>query len=259
MNILLDEKTLVNVPPTGGLSFIEHLRANALEKCPKTVGMYVVGVNHQEKKAMIFTPNCKQWSCEVCSLKNAKRWIARIINGVNQLGGDWYMLTLTSHEHMRGTEKSLKCLRDGFSKLYDRMKRRFGSISYVKVWEMHEDKTLHLHFLINVKMPKKWLKDNARACGLGYQIDVHEIDNAGQVAGYVAKYTLKNAAFLPEMPKGLRRIQASLNFPKLPQINSFSKDWQWTRLETELGVFNIVNPVYLKGYDVEGTIEGDAD
>jgi hypothetical protein len=244
---------------SGGLSFIEHLHAMSSEKCPNTDGIYVVGVNHSLRKTVIFTPNCKQWSCEVCSLKNTKKWIARVINGVNELGGDWYMLTLTSHEKMRGTSASLKCLREGFTKLNERMRRKYGSKNYVKVWEMHEDKTLHLHLLIDCKMPKKWIKDNARACGMGYQVDFHKVDNAGMVAGYIAKYTLKNAANLPDMPKNLRRIQCSLKFPKLPEIGGFDKSWTWVRCETEYGVFLNVQPVFLKGYEVIGKIEGDSE
>jgi len=257
IEILASKRGLFNVPPTGGLSFIEHLHADAAQRCPNTVGSYVVGVNHSLRKTVIFTPNCKRWSCEICSLKNTKKWIARVINGVNELGGKWYMLTLTSHEKMRGTSASLKCLRTGFTKFAERLRRKYGTRHYVKVWEFHEDKTFHLHFLIDCAMPKKWIKDNARACGMGYQVDMHQVDNAGMVAGYIAKYTLKNAANLENMPKNLRRIQCSLNFPKLPKLGGFDKDWTWVRCETEHGVFLNVQPVYERGYEVVGQIADD--
>jgi len=250
MDILTDKQVLESVPPTGGLSFIEHLHAESTKNCQNTAGIFVVGVNHVLKKAMVFVPNCKMWSCETCSLRNARKWIARIINGVNILGGNWYMLTLTAHEKMRGTSASLKNLREGFTKFAERLRRKFGTSQYVKVWEMHKDKSLHLHFLINVNLPKKWTKDNARACGMGYEIDIHKVDNAGMVAGYIAKYTLKNAAYLADMPKNLRRIQCSLGFPKLPKIGGLDNDWTWYRLETSFGVFDMINPVYARGYEI---------
>jgi Replication protein len=259
--ILADETVLVNCPPNGGLSFIEHLHADATQKCPNSDGKFIVGINHRLQKAMVFVPNCKQWSCPVCSLRNAKKWIARVINGINILGGDWYMLTLTSHEKMRGTQASLKNLREGFTKFAERMRRKYGTRQYVKVWELHQDKSLHLHFLIDCNLGKKWTKDNARACGMGYQIEIHKIDNAGMVAGYIAKYTLKNAANLPDMPKNLRRIQCSLKFPKLPKLGGLESDWLWVRLETEYGVFNTMQKVYERGYEMIGvdkvSIEGD--
>lgn len=246
-----------SVRPQVGLSFIEHLNACSENECPYTKHVYVFGWNHEVKKCFVFRPNCNQWSCEVCSLKNARKWIARVINGVNELGGDWWFLTLTAHAKMRGTELSLKNLRDGFSKLNARMRRKYGTRHYVKVWEMHKDKTLHLHLLVNGEVDARWLKDSAVACGLGYQVDSRPVDNAGQVAGYIAKYTLKNAAHLDDMPKNLRRIQTSLKFPKLPDRSRFSDDWQWSRHETTEGVFKSAQALLNRGYEIHDTTNFD--
>jgi len=174
-------------------------------------------------------PSCKTWACPTCAARNARRWIARIINGVNHMDGDWWMFTLTAHEKMRGQASSVKNLREGWKKLYWRARRKFGTASYCKVWEMHKDDTFHLHGLVDVNWGERWLKDNARQCGMGYQVDIHEVDNAGQVAGYIAKYFLKSESVQNDgnpFPKNLRRIEVSRDWLELPKLAEFDR-FQW--------------------------------
>lgn len=165
----------------------------------------------------------------------------------------WFMFTLTAHEKWRGHEASVKNLRQGWKKLYNRLRRAYGISSYVKVWEMHKDDTFHLHGLIDAVIPLSWLKDNARECGMGYMVDIHKVDNAGQVAGYIAKYFLKSEFEQNEgapFPKNLRRIEVSRNWIKLPDLKA-DEDWQWivnqTRYGQQLSAFNVKK---VTGYQV---------
>jgi hypothetical protein len=214
----------VVVPQNGGLSFIEQLQKLSTQTCTKNNRPYLVGVSETDKIALLTRPPCKMWDCPACGAKNAARWIARIINHINRTGGEWFMFTLTAHEKWRGALASVKNLRQGWKKLYNRMRYEFGVSSYVKVWEMHKDGSFHLHGLINRTISKKWLKTNARQCGIGYQVEIHAVDNAGQVAGYISKYFLKSEGQAQArkfvFPRGLRRIEVSRNWLKLPDLKA---------------------------------------
>lgn len=219
----------------GGLSFLEQLHAICKNPCLRPVQNWILGIDPQNKTGLLIQPACKTWACPTCAARNARYWIARIINGVNHMDGQWWMFTLTAHEKMRGQTASVKNLREGWKKLYNRARRKYETASYCKVWEMHGDgETFHLHGLVDTNWGHRWLKDNARACGMGYQTEVHEVDNAGQVAGYIAKYFLKSENAQNQgnsFPKSLRRIEVSRNWLELPEMGDFAR-FQWTVYQT---------------------------
>jgi len=220
------------VCPRSGLSFIEQLQISASKQCTKNNVPYLVGVNENAKICLLTKSSCKQWNCETCAARNARTWIAKVINGINRLGGEWSFLTLTSHAKWRG-QKSVVNLREGWKKFYNRLLAAQGksaeAIFYTKVWEQHEDGTFHLHILISLYLSQRWAKDSAARVGLGYQAEWHKVDNAGQVAGYISKYTLKNATIVRNgiaIPKGLRRIETSHKWPVLPKKHPY-EDLGW--------------------------------
>lgn len=248
----------VEVSAEGGLSFIEQLHAVSQLDCTTPKRPYLTGYSIEHEKILMLKPPCKLWACPYCAARNAKRWIARIIHGCNNMDTEngWFMFTLTAHEKWRGLEKSVKNLRQGWKKLYNRMRREFGISKYVKVWEMHKDGTFHLHGLIDSIIPQRWLKNNARQCGMGYQVEIHKVDNAGQVAGYVAKYFMKSEFEQNSgvsFPKGLRRIECSRNWIELPDLQADS-DWQWIVNQTRDGqqqtAFNIKKSTGYKVVDM---------
>lgn len=215
------------VPPReGGLTFIEQLHALSVQLCVNPKVPYITG--EKDSTAYLFRGSCKKWSCPVCGARNGKRWLARLLHHMNETktNGKWYFLTITAHRKMRGQEASLKNLREGWKKLYNRMLRKFGISEYCKVWEKHKDGSFHLHVLIRKKISKKWLKDNAVQCGMGYQVDSSKSKNEGMVAGYIAKYLLKSFETAIDFPKGLRRIEVSHNWMKLPEL--LESDLEWT-------------------------------
>lgn len=239
MTTYRSEQTLLNVPPKGGLNFIEQLHAECENVCEKLNRPYLTGTNKETKVAMLIRPNCKCWNCMACAARNARYWIAKIINGVNKMDTEnsWHMFTLTAHEKWRGRNSSVKNLRQGWKKLYNRIRRKFGVNYYVKVWEMHKDGTFHLHGLIDAVIPTKWLKDSARQCGMGYQVDIHAVENAGQVAGYICKYFLKSQESISQdnqFPENLRRIEVSRNWLQLAEPDGFMV-FQWMINQTREG------------------------
>lgn len=241
--------------PQRGLSFIEQLQIVGRSPCTKEHRPYLIGVNENVKTAVLTKPACKMWNCEACAARNARIWIARIINGCNKLGGDWSFLTLTSHRKMRGLA-SVKSLREGWKKFYNRILARCGKtakdIHYAKVWEQHSDGSFHLHILISVCFGKRWAKDNAVTCGLGEQADWHKCPNAGTVAGYIAKYSLKNATVERggiSWPKSLRRIETSRQWPKLPDLRA-SDTVDWVIKMSREEQIKSANKYHIRGFDI---------
>lgn len=246
--------------PARGLSFIEQLQISTLKPCTKLNTPHLTGINQNEHKAILVKTACKMWDCETCASRNAKLWIARVINGVNKLGGEWYFFTITSNKSDRGIQ-SVRAIRKGWKLLYNRIVSLYGkdarNLYYCKVWEQHKDGTFHLHMLANFPVTKRWLKDNSFHCGLGYQAHIRAIQNAGQVAGYMAKYTLKNANIARagiSFPKGLRRIETSHKWPILPklvQLNGF----EWIFEANRAAQLNRKDVLEWQGFKVTDTVK----
>lgn len=214
------------VPPAkGGLTFIEQLHALSVQLCPHPKVPYITG--EKENTLHLFRGSCKKWACPVCGARNGRKWLARLLHHMNthKTSGKWYFLTVTAHRKMRGQEASLKNLREGWKKLYNRMRRKFGISEYCKVWEKHKDGSFHLHILIRRKISKKWLKDSSVECGMGYQVDSSKSKNEGMVAGYIAKYLLKSFESAIDFPRGLRRIEVSRGWEKLPELRDDTFEW----------------------------------
>jgi len=251
-------ETVFAVSPRSGLSFIEQLQKLSTETCSKTNRPFLTGIETTREIAILTRPNCDCWDCPECAARNAKRWIARIVNGVNKMdtANSWQMFTLTAHEKWRSDNSSVKNLRQGWKKLYNRLRYTYGVSNYTKVWEMHEIRGFHLHGLIDSIVDMRWLKDNARACGMGYQVDIHEVDNAGQVAGYIAKYFLKSEHEREkrQFPRGLRRIECSRSWMKLPEIKH-EIVFAWIMNQTREGQLRQGQYYYNKGFEIIDTVK----
>lgn len=210
----------------GGLTFIEQLHAIAEQLCINPNVPYLTGIDEQSKTAHLIRGACKQWSCPTCGARNGKQWLARIINHMNlNKRRNWYFVTLTAHENWRGKDASRVNVQRGWKKLYNRMRRAYGVSGYVKVWEPHKDGSWHLHILIDRKIGKRWWKDNARACGMGYQVESVQPKNPGQAAGYCAKYLIKSFELAHLYDKGMRRIEVSRDWTKLPELADNDLSW----------------------------------
>jgi len=243
--------------PAGGLTFIEQLHALYVQLCPRGNVPFLTGI--REDKAYLMRGACKQWSCPVCGARNGKKWLARILNHMNQNKGSgrWYFLTITAHRKMRGKNASLINLREGWKKLYNRMRRKYGVSKYVKVWEYHKDGTFHLHVLIRRKIGKRWLKKNSAECGMGYQCDSSPSKNPGQVAGYIAKYLVKSFENAGQYPKGIRRIEASRNWTKLPEAISDMEAWKINH--TREGQKLTAQKLKSEGYSIVDKVPPDSE
>jgi len=256
---MFDENAVaVAVSPRSGLSFIEQLQNLASNSCSRENRPFLTGIQNTAEIALLVRPSCGCWNCPECAARNARRWIARIINHINHADTEngWFMFTLTAHEKWRSDTASVKNLRQGWKKLYNRMRYEFGISQYCKVWEMHKKSGFHLHGMIDSLIEESWLKDNARGCGMGYQVDIHYVDNAGQVAGYIAKYFLKSEyeRGLRQYPENLRRIEVSRNWTKLPEIKH-EMVFSWLLNKTRNGQLQNAQIYADKGYEIIDTVK----
>lgn len=233
-----DDLKTIFVPPASpeGLTFIEQLTAHAVKKCTHSKAPLLFGIHKTEKKGIFVKAACGMWSCETCAARMAKRWIARLLIGMNDeaIGGHWRFVTITAHQNWRG-DASLKNLRANWHKLRKRMARanRHKNLYYAMVYEPHKDGSFHLHVLTNARLSKKWYKDNSATSGMGHQCDASPIKNPGMVAGYVSKYMLKTALHHEHYPRGMRRINVSRNWPPLPELIQDASEYDYTHVADE--------------------------
>lgn len=219
-----------------------------MDKCENFSG--IISADDIERQVTyLANVRCKMWTCGFCAWKNAAVWRAHIIDTINRLDDplrQWTFATLTSHRKMRGPDASLKCIREGWKKLYDRIKRKYGKsrkVEYIRVWEKHADGSYHCHVIFSCHVKKKWLKNNAAECGMGYMADVQLITgHAGRVAAYITKYMTKA---LDAFPSGFRRVQGSRAF-SLRKTAENALDWRF------MGNYTLVDAAqdFSKGHEV---------
>lgn len=210
------ENALALVPTKEGLTYIEQLTVIAHKQCPKNDVPFFYKSDDEKNVVLFGKGTCQRWNCESCGARNAKRWIARIIKGCNTHADDWYFCTITADEKWRGKHSSLLNLRRNWPKLRKRLarlaKKHGVALVYVRVWEAHKDGSFHMHLITNFPVEERWLKDNSKTSGMGYQAKSEKAKNPGQVAGYISKYMVKSLPNATHYPKGARRIEVSENW-----------------------------------------------
>lgn len=208
---------LLNSSPGGGLILY---RANRRDGCSASGRPELEFFSTELQQVVYFRPPCKSWNCPYCAPRRAWMWRKRAEFGTNVLttANIIEFVTLTSHERL-SPAATLAVLPKAWDKLRKRVNRATGETEYFSVPEQHKDGRWHMHLIVSmpVALKKKWWKDNARSCGLGYQSDVQEVESAGGVGGYVTKYLTKMLQN-SNLPTGFRRVRLSHGWPKNPAI-----------------------------------------
>jgi hypothetical protein len=215
--------------------------------------------NYITRQSMFFQPTCKKWDCPSCGQVNARRWIARALVGVDSFlaaGLQVDFVTLTSHEKLSAAA-SFRV----FPHAWDTLRRRYVRAipiddpgAYFAVPERHQSGKLHTHMIASGGLPKKWWKDNARECGLGFQSDVQEVDSLG-VGGYVSKYLGKTLA--EKWPKNKRRVNTSRSWPQLPDLEQ-APGWNFSVYRSDRELKAVCEALLVDGFTVFGVTTGNA-
>ena len=234
--------------PEGGL--IVYRKSQQDCGCSAPNRPLIKAVNHASKQCILFHPRCGSWKCPACAQINAQKAILRAVHGSEVLiaqGAKIDFVTVTSHEKLDAAA-SLAVLPLAWNKLNVRIKRAAQSPEYFAIPEQHKDGRWHLHAMTTAALPKKWWKDNARGCGMGYQSDVQEVKSLGGVAYYVAKYQgkmLQNS----NLPKNFRRIRHSNGWPELPAMSPLP-DWKFMPVPHDIPVQHEVDSYNAQGFTV---------
>jgi len=112
------------------------------------------------------------------------------------------------------------------------MRYKYKGIRYVLLPEQHLDGRLHIHALASNGVENRWLKNNARACGLGFMNESDLIENHKDAIPYMVKY-LDKAIADENWPNRFRRVRTSQKWPKLEDQEAFDReDIGWHYLST---------------------------
>lgn len=239
-------------PPTGGLNTIEHLtpvlsktatnkpkkkrqESHLLDKCASIMAFTASG-------EVVAIP-CGQWSCPQCAKHNSRMWAWRVRIHVDAAADHRaYFWTVT----MRGKYRTAAAAYKDFPRLWKHfqraIKRKTGKWSYCAFVEGHprRGKIPHFHIISMQKCPGR-LKDIAMEAGFGFQATETRVTST-RAANYCAKYASKQGE---GMPKGFRRVRASHDWSKLPDVPGKSllvkrkKEALWEfiiRVSEEIGV-----------------------
>ena len=172
---------------------------------------------------------CKQWKCACCGHRLRMGLIEELERVTGERPELRRLVTLTvgrqgpsvvedQHEYITG------CWDD----LSDRMRRRYGDVSYVLIrHEGDENGRAHIHLLVDRYLPQEWLSQAAAGVGLGEVVDIRRV-NARNAVHYLSAYLGRGA--LADLPKGLHRYSSSADLdidPWNPGENAEQLDEQW--------------------------------
>jgi hypothetical protein len=192
------------------------------------VGGLLITYLYDEHKALVTDADCDCWRCPECAKKLAAKWSLRAEIGARKLvneGATLDFITLTSHEKNRTFEASAAVWADAWHKLHHRLNKRAEVREYLMIPERHKSGALHLHALWTFGVSRRWLKDNARACGLGYQADVKHVTEARFAVRYVTKYVAKSLG--ENTPAHFRRVRVSANWADIPVPTNEASMYEW--------------------------------
>jgi len=146
-------------------------------------------------------------------------------------------VTITSHERLKDFNATERVWRSAWNALYNAVKRRTPRFQYMIVPERHKSGRMHVHALWNADVTKRWLKDNARRRGLGYECDVTSVDHSGRAQKYVVKYVGKGLG--DSVPSHFRRVRVSRGWMDVPKPQTPYDALRWEYIGTN-GALQIV-------------------
>jgi len=124
--------------------------------CPN---MKLIMVSNDERNPLqlnLIHVRCKQWSCAVCAIANAREWKNHVLTAlaIRLRGLAWVFATITAHEetHKMGSLYTLRNLQSGWKKMRFKMRRFNGNrtFEYMRIFERHNEGKYggyHMHMI----------------------------------------------------------------------------------------------------------------
>lgn len=173
-----------------------------------------------------FLIGCGRWDCPNCAPQVAAHWADRARYGLETLvteGKTAHFVTLTQPGAIKTPEYAYSIMKSQ----WDKLRRKFPDkelFAYLTFVEQHPKRQLipHLHLLTTIEWSLKDWKQYAPSAGWGVIVHMKTIGEGSKkthiplktAAHYVAKYVAKGDLSKVGMPKGLRRVRASQNWPR---------------------------------------------
>lgn len=213
--------------------------------CSNPQSPYLVGLAHDGKQAIVFKADCDTWECEECQIKKRSRWIARAVLGLMTITSQSQtsmFVTITTAAWYKEPAAAIAAFPPAWNKLYNRLKRRNNGLMYLLTIEFGKKTShMHAHFLTNATQNERWYKDNAYACGFGFQAKVEPVETDDKAAAYVSKYIGKSLAG-HKLPPKFKRVRCSQNWTPLAQLENHlaSSDYDWLVCNTTVSLYAAV-------------------
>jgi len=209
----------------------------------------LMGWDDETKRCLVSRANCNQWVCSECATRMAERWALRAEMGCRALqkqGDKVDFVTVTSHERLKTFTATEAVWSDAWSTLYAALKRKKQKLSYMIVPEKHADGRMHVHAIWNAGVTQKWLKDNARSRGLGYQCKIIHLASLGYVAKYISKYIGKDLG--ADCPARFRRVRVSNDWLDIPSPVTPGNSLRWEYVSTNASLQIVYEQCQMRGY-----------
>lgn len=194
-------------------------------------GGLLIAYDHPKRRALITDADCDTWTCPECVERLSSHWQLRAQIGVREFlerGLQVDTATMTSHEKLSTFEATAAVWPDAWGKLHKRLNRQADTCEYMLFPERHKDGRLHMHALWTFGVSTRWLKDNARECGLGYQAKIRPIEDVGRATEYATKYLSKQLKL--GGPPRFRHVRVSSHWPKVPVPESDLSPYKWEHI-----------------------------
>jgi hypothetical protein len=194
----------------------------------------------------------------------SERWRLRAHIGARAIlkrGDPLDFATITGHEKLTTFDQTEYVWRKAWPSLYAALKRRNQGLQYIIIPERHADGRMHVHALWNANVKRRWLKDNARTRGLGFQCEISRCADEGRASEYVAKYVGKDigAVSIPHF----RRVRVSRGWPDIARPDNALAGLKWEHVGTNgalHGVYLECQSKHISLIDLEtGALFDDVD
>lgn len=208
----------------------------------------LVGWDEAMARALVARANCDSWLCDECRQRMAERWALRAEMGARAIirrGEPLDFVTITSHERLSDFAATERVWRSAWATLYAALKRRTPTLEYMIVPEKHKSGRMHVHGLWNAGVNTRWLKDNARKRGLGFECKIVPVDVSGRAQKYVVKYVGKSLG--NDVPAHFRRVRVSAQWVDIPPAATGLEALRWEYIGTNGALAIVYEECQAKG------------